>query len=187
MTAGDTLLGAVRHLVSGPISINNVLSVFQPERLQGTHYSVQSDIWSLGLSLVEMAIGMYPIPPPDAKTLAAIFGPSRDEEYGGGGGDHSPVGSGSNVPRPMAIFELLDYIVNEPPPKLPAGIFTDSFRDFVDRCLKKNPSERADLKTLSNHEWIKSAESEPADIAGWVCRTMGLTPLSPPSRPLLPT
>lgn len=49
----------------------------------------------------------------------------------------------------MAIFELLDYIVNEPPPKLPAGIFTDQFRDFVDRCLKKNPSERADLKTLS--------------------------------------
>jgi len=39
-------------------------SLFQPERLQGTHYSVQSDIWSLGLSLVEMAIGMYPILPP---------------------------------------------------------------------------------------------------------------------------
>ncbi|XP_023289524.1 dual specificity mitogen-activated protein kinase kinase dSOR1-like, partial [Orussus abietinus] len=49
-------------------------SYMSPERLQGTHYSVQSDIWSLGLSLVEMAIGMYPIPPPDAKTLASIFG-----------------------------------------------------------------------------------------------------------------
>lgn len=48
----------------------------------------------------------------------------------------------------MAIFELLDYIVNEPPPKLPAGIFSDAFTDFVDRCLKKNPAERADLKTL---------------------------------------
>ena len=46
----------------------------QPERLQGTHYSVQSDIWSLGLSLVEMAIGMYPIPPADAATIASIFG-----------------------------------------------------------------------------------------------------------------
>ncbi|XP_063895034.1 dual specificity mitogen-activated protein kinase kinase dSOR1 [Helicoverpa armigera] len=57
-------------------------SYMSPERLQGTHYSVQSDIWSLGLSLVEMAIGMYPIPPPDAKTLAAIFG-SQNE-------DHSP-------------------------------------------------------------------------------------------------
>lgn len=110
----------------------------QPERLQGTHYSVQSDIWSLGLSLVEMAIGMYPIPPPDAKTLAAIFGPRADGDSPG----HS------NGPRPMAIFELLDYIVNEPPPKLPAGIFTDEFKDFVDRCLKKNPEERADLKTL---------------------------------------
>lgn len=48
----------------------------------------------------------------------------------------------------MAIFELLDYIVNEPPPKLPSGIFSDDFKDFVDRCLKKNPDERADLKTL---------------------------------------
>lgn len=52
----------------------NSIFNFQPERLQGTHYSVQSDIWSLGLSLVEMAIGMYPIPPPDDKTIAAIFG-----------------------------------------------------------------------------------------------------------------
>lgn len=55
-------------------------SSLQPERLQGTYYSVQSDIWSLGLSLVEMAIGMYPIPPPNAKTLAAIFGPKRHED-----------------------------------------------------------------------------------------------------------
>jgi mitogen-activated protein kinase kinase 1 len=55
---------------------------------------------------------------------------------------------GSSGPRPMAIFELLDYIVNEPPPKLPTGIFTASFEDFVDSCLKKNPAERPDLKTL---------------------------------------
>lgn len=48
----------------------------------------------------------------------------------------------------MAIFELLDYIVNEPPPKLPAGIFSTSFKDFVDSCLRKNPAERPDLKTL---------------------------------------
>lgn len=52
--------------------------ILQPERLQGTHYSVQSDIWSLGLSLVEMAIGMYPIPPPDEQTLAAIFNPPAE-------------------------------------------------------------------------------------------------------------
>lgn len=48
----------------------------------------------------------------------------------------------------MAIFELLDYIVNEPPPKLPPNIFSKEFENFVDHCLKKNPTERADLKTL---------------------------------------
>lgn len=35
-------------------------SYMSPERLQGTHYSVQSDIWSMGLSLVELSIGRYP-------------------------------------------------------------------------------------------------------------------------------
>lgn len=32
----------------------------------------------------------------------------------------------------MAIFELLDYIVHEPPPALPKGIWSDEFTDFVD-------------------------------------------------------
>ncbi|XP_017877164.1 dual specificity mitogen-activated protein kinase kinase dSOR1 [Ceratina calcarata] len=161
-------------------------SYMSPERLQGTHYSVQSDIWSLGLSLVEMAIGMYPIPPPDEKTLAAIFStppgqPPAESATTNNASTPTTQSPGHNTgsPRPMAIFELLDYIVNEPPPKLPAGIFSDTFTDFVDRCLKKNPAERADLKTLMNHEWIKKAESENVDIAGWVCRTMDLQPTTP--------
>jgi serine/threonine protein kinase len=48
----------------------------------------------------------------------------------------------------MAIFELLEYIVNQPPPKLPHKVFSVEMRDFVDRCLKKNPNERPDLATL---------------------------------------
>lgn len=143
-------------------------SYMSPERLQGTHYSVQSDIWSLGLSLVEMAIGMYPIPPPDAKTIEAIFDTNNDD------------GSQTLVePKVMAIFELLDYIVNEPPPKLEHKVFTEEFKDFVDICLKKNPDERADLKTLLNHAWIHKAEVEEVDIAGWVCKTMDLPPSTP--------
>ncbi|XP_048515269.1 dual specificity mitogen-activated protein kinase kinase dSOR1 isoform X2 [Athalia rosae] len=161
-------------------------SYMSPERLQGTHYSVQSDIWSLGLSLVEMAIGMYPIPSPDARTLASIFGSRPNQSPAENAPTNnvstptsqSPAHNASS-PRPMAIFELLDYIVNEPPPKLPAGIFSNSFTDFVDRCLKKNPAERADLKTLMNHEWIREAELENVDIAGWVCRTMDLQPTTP--------
>jgi serine/threonine protein kinase len=32
-----------------------------------------SDIWSLGLSLVEMAIGRYPIPPPSIEDIEHLF------------------------------------------------------------------------------------------------------------------
>lgn len=104
-------------------------------------------------------------------------------------------------PRAMAIFELLDYIVNEPPPKLEHKIFSNEFKDFVDICLKKQPDERADLKTLlvrniyaikphtalylfasillQSHPWIRKAEVEEVDISGWVCKTMDLPPSTP--------
>lgn len=36
----------------------------------------------------------------------------------------------------MAIFELLDYIVNEPPPSLPRIVFTEEFLDLVDKWLE---------------------------------------------------
>jgi mitogen-activated protein kinase kinase 1 len=39
--------------------------------------------------------------------------------------------------KPMAIFELLEYIVNQPPPRLPSRVFSNEMRDFVDICLKK--------------------------------------------------
>ncbi|XP_052008248.1 dual specificity mitogen-activated protein kinase kinase 1-like isoform X1 [Xyrauchen texanus] len=129
-------------------------SYMSPERLQGTHYSVQSDIWSMGLSLVEMAIGRFPIPPPDAKELEQIFGqplegdPSASEASPKPRPPGRPGSSyGPDSRPPMAIFELLDYIVNEPPPKLPS-IFGAEFQEFVNKCLIKNPAERADLKQL---------------------------------------
>ncbi|XP_072838180.1 dual specificity mitogen-activated protein kinase kinase 1 isoform X2 [Pogona vitticeps] len=159
-----------------------------PERLQGTHYSVQSDIWSMGLSLVEMAIGRYPIPPPDSKELELMFGCPI--------GADSPISEtsprqrtpgrpmsayGSDSRPPMAIFELLDYIVNEPPPKLPSGVFSPEFQDFVNKCLIKNPAERADLKQLMVHTFIKRSEAEEVDFAGWLCSTIGLNQPSTPT------
>ncbi|XP_071261258.1 dual specificity mitogen-activated protein kinase kinase 1-like [Salvelinus alpinus] len=162
-------------------------SYMSPERLQGTHYSVQSDIWSMGLSLVEMAVGRFPIPPPDSCELEMIFGFPVE-------GDACSSDTTSPKPRPpgrpgsscgpdsrpsMAIFELLDYIVNEPPPKLP-GIFGAEFQDFVNKCLVKNPTDRADLKQLMVHQFIKQSEAEEVDFAGWLCSTIGLNqPVTP--------
>lgn len=158
---------------------------------------MQSDIWSLGLSLIEMAIGMYPIPPPDAQTLERIFNAADSADLNKLLEIHA-----MNEPKPMAIFELLDYIVNEPPPRLDHRIFSADFKEFVDRCLKKNPDERADLKTLivselllfyfnsssqilcfQNHPWIQKAETANIDISSWVCRTMELQPSTPNRNP----
>lgn len=32
----------------------------QPERIQGAQYTVKSDVWSLGITLVELALGRFP-------------------------------------------------------------------------------------------------------------------------------
>ena len=117
---------------------------------------------------MEMAIGRYPVPPPEPEELSKIFGPKytpetqeisppsqsyhslspigkfRPNNFSPGFNNSGAAGEG---PR-LSIFELLDYIVNEPPPTVPKSVFTADFKDFVDRCLKKNPSERADLHSL---------------------------------------
>uniref|UniRef100_A0A673YZH5 Dual specificity mitogen-activated protein kinase kinase 2 n=1 Tax=Salmo trutta TaxID=8032 RepID=A0A673YZH5_SALTR len=150
-------------------------SYMSPERLQGTHYSVQSDVWSMGLSLVELSIGRYPIPPPDAKELEIIFGQPVDGAEGDVHSSTSPRSPGgrhasSHGPE-MAIFELLDYIVNE----------VSTAEDTTTSCLIKNPTDRADVKMLMNHTFIKRSEVEEVDFAGWLCKTMALNqPSTPP-------
>ncbi|XP_024898867.1 dual specificity mitogen-activated protein kinase kinase 2 [Pteropus alecto] len=146
-------------------------SYMSPERLQGTHYSVQSDIWSMGLSLVELSIGRYPIPPPDAKELEAIFG--RPMVDGAEGEPHSisprprppgrPISGHGMDSRPaMAIFELLDYIVNEPPPKLPSGVFTQDFQEFVNKWVRV----ASPASSVHGVEWAPNVTGETRTCCG---------------------
>ena len=149
-------------------------SYMSPERLRGVSYSIQSDVWSLGLSLVEMAIGLYPIPPPDANSVATSFanGVTKSPESDVSSAYTAESGSTLSPKTPMGIFELLDYIVNQPPPSLPAGVFSAEFGNFVDLCLKKDPEERPDLRALSSHPWVNNEMVEKTDIASWVVRVM---------------
>lgn len=156
-------------------------SYMAPERLTGGHYNVQSDVWSFGLSLVELAVGRYPVPALTAQDYAQIFhkkpeeivmnqenkksaSPSGKTKPGIG---MSPASQG-DAPKTMAIFELLDYIVNEPPPTLPRGLFNEEFTEFLDMCLKKNPQERATLKALISHRFVEKYKNDKFDFASWV-------------------
>lgn len=50
--------------------------ILQPERIiQGdaSTYTVQSDVWSLGLSMLELGTGKYPYPVPDKNERVGLF------------------------------------------------------------------------------------------------------------------
>uniref|UniRef100_K3WML9 mitogen-activated protein kinase kinase n=1 Tax=Globisporangium ultimum (strain ATCC 200006 / CBS 805.95 / DAOM BR144) TaxID=431595 RepID=K3WML9_GLOUD len=80
-------------------------------------------------------------------------------------------------------WELLHMIRNEPPPQLPEGEFSDLFHDFLDKCLKKDQSERWSVKQLLNHDFVQhcarqSASPSPAaspddDAVEWGTKDAG--------------
>lgn len=80
----------------------------QPERIQGLSYTITSDVWSLGVTLIEVAQHRFP------------FGQTED------GGGHARAG----------LIDLLTYIVRQPIPELKdepeLGIkWSDNFKYFV--------------------------------------------------------
>jgi len=60
-----------------------------PERLEGHPYKNDTDLWSLGLSIVECALGKYPYPESDTGV------------------------------KDLGYFDLMEYILSKPCPKLP--------------------------------------------------------------------
>lgn len=92
-----------------------------PERIQGSPYTVKSDVWSVGLTLMELAIGKFPFHSGSAE---------------GNGPDDEPAG-------PQGILDLLQQIVGEPSPKLPkSDAFPLILEEVIDKCLRKDPHER---------------------------------------------
>lgn len=74
---------------------------WQPERISGDFYDFRSDIWSLGLVILECATGSFP------------YKQTENEE------------------GPLSFYELLETIVEEPPPSVPEDQFSPELCSFI--------------------------------------------------------
>ncbi|KAI5897116.1 ste7-like protein [Schizophyllum commune H4-8] len=181
--------------VSGEL-INSIADTFvgtstymSPERIQGAQYTVKSDVWSLGISLIELALGRFPFSSStddsddsDLSDLEGTLQPERPGSYMQGlppprsraqkktskadkrkSKGVSLQGGGMT----MSILELLQHIVNEPAPKLtPEGRYPLA-EDFIDGCLLKDPDQRRTPKDLLRHIWIQQARVSDFDLEAW--------------------
>ncbi|KAM0333093.1 hypothetical protein ACHAQA_001751 [Verticillium albo-atrum] len=161
--------------VSGEL-VNSVADTFvgtstymAPERIQGEKYTVKSDVWSFGLTIMELAIGKFPF--------------AASEQLSDGDG------------APAGILDLLQQIVHEPAPKLPkSDAFPSILEDMIQRCLSKVPDERSTPQELFDRDpFVQAAKRTPVNLRDWAVSMMErdnrkshLAPqLSPATRELL--
>ncbi|KAG0475481.1 hypothetical protein HPP92_015167 [Vanilla planifolia] len=105
-----------------------------PERISGGSYDYKSDIWSLGLVILECAIGSFP------------YKQIENEE------------------SPLSFYELLQSIVEEDPPSAPSDQFSPEFCSFISACIQKDPVKRISSLELLSHPFIKKFEDKDIDL-----------------------
>lgn len=141
--------------VSGEL-VNSIADTFvgtstymAPERIQGERYTVKSDVWSFGLTIMELAIGKFPF----------STGDQLEEDA-----ENAPAG----------ILDLLQQIVHEPAPKLPkSDAFPQILEDMIQRCLYKNPDQRPTPQELYDRDpFVQAAKRTPVDLQDWACGLM---------------
>ncbi|XP_051137417.1 mitogen-activated protein kinase kinase 6 [Andrographis paniculata] len=106
-----------------------------PERISGSSYDYKSDMWSLGMVILECAIGRFP------------YTKSEDQATG------------------PSFYELLQAIVGTPPPSAPPDQFSPEFCSFIAVCIQKDPRERASSLELLSHPFIKKFEDKDIDLS----------------------
>lgn len=139
--------------------------------LYGT-YTVSSDVWSLGLSAIEMGLGHYPYPPETysnvfAQLTAIVHGPPPELPPRTWKPWDAPPG---HVPLPQG-----NPTTSSPPTPAKKGKgkgrwvgYSNLARDWVSRCMQKIPHERATYAELLDHEWLKKNRELDVDMEGWV-------------------
>eukprot|EP00730_Choanoeca_flexa_P012447 TRINITY_DN4283_c0_g1_i1.p1 TRINITY_DN4283_c0_g1~~TRINITY_DN4283_c0_g1_i1.p1 ORF type:complete len:419 (+),score=101.00 TRINITY_DN4283_c0_g1_i1:213-1469(+) len=206
-TAGDVKLadfGVSRKLLASyrANTFVGTLRYMAPERVEGKPYNIKADVWSLGLSLIELATGRFPyesledtdvlpplpnhqssaVPKPDAlvrpASAANLTQPLRDKQPVNLHGEDAIEALRNTPPlrrktiTAMAPFDVIATVVIGPVPKLPEKHFTKPFEKFIDKSLRKRPSARADLQTLLSSEWIATFHATPFNLAAYIVNSL---------------
>jgi mitogen-activated protein kinase kinase 1 len=124
------------------------LVYMSPERIQGAAYGAASDVWAVGLSLLELAIGRFPYADPAGHKPKQFF-------------QLLELVLQQPVPVPAAGSET-----DSTSPLCSAGIA------FITACLEKDPAERPSADTLLAHPWFSTGDamSDSAALRAW-CRS----------------
>ncbi|KAF9060405.1 kinase-like domain-containing protein [Rhodocollybia butyracea] len=167
--------------VSGELE-NSVAKTFvgtsvymSPERILGSDYTVKSDVWSLGVTLIELAHGCFPFSDTDegesplksvsSATLPSALSKRASSRKSRRISVHTGVGS-------LSILELMHHIVQEPPPTLITPSVQHSLTteadEFVGNCLKKDPVSRLNPRELLGTSWMDNDRTrKEMDLRTW--------------------
>ncbi|XP_072326557.1 dual specificity mitogen-activated protein kinase kinase 5 isoform X6 [Scyliorhinus torazame] len=70
-------------------------------------------------------------------------------------------------------LQLLQCIVDEDPPVLPVGVFSEPFVHFITQCMRKLSTERPAPEELMVHPFIVQYNDKNAEVVSmWVCRML---------------
>ncbi|KAI4101168.1 MAG: hypothetical protein L6R37_005090 [Teloschistes peruensis] len=111
-----------------------------PERITGQSYTITSDVWSLGVTLLEVAQHRFPFP-----------------------------ADGTEMNPKAGLIDLLTYIVRQSIPKLKdepeSGIkWSETFKYFIECCLEKEPTRRATPWRMLEHPWMVDMKSKKVNM-----------------------
>ncbi|XP_011016552.1 PREDICTED: mitogen-activated protein kinase kinase 2-like, partial [Populus euphratica] len=134
----DFGVSAIMQSTSGQAnSFVGTYNYMSPERISGGKYGYKSDIWSLGLVLLECATGQFPFSPPEL-----------DEGW-------------------TNVYELMEAIVDQPPPSASSDQFSPEFCSFISACVQKDPKDRQSAHELMTHPFMNLYEDLHVDLASY--------------------
>lgn len=118
----------------------------QPERIKGesrgtvSAYTISSDVWSLGLTIIELAHGRYPYPP---ETYENVFAQLQAIVNG----DPPELPDDEDIPgmangEAQADGDMSGVLKKE------KYVYSETARDWVAWCMRKDPERRGKYAEL---------------------------------------